>query len=423
MNMSEKYIKQRETLRLTRLKRQSQKCRVIELKIDSSKLNDKELEQLKMYFVEAKWLYNFILSQENPFKYDYKTNPIKIKTKDGDFVDKELQYLPISCKQSIVNMLRQNIVNLSKAKKKGNKVGRLKFKSSYDSIDFCGYGRGRTHYITKDNKFKITGIKKHLKVFGLDQIKPTYEFANAKLIQKPSGYYIKLTTFEFITPDQLLNKPIKEVGLDFGIKNNITTSEGEIFNISIEETEHLKRLQRKLSRQQKGSNNRYKTRLKLQKEYEKITNKKKDVVNKLCNYLFTNYSKIYIQDELIHLWHKSLFGKQVQHSCLGLIKSTLKRSNSTTVISSLFPTTKMCYQCGTINNIDLSERTYRCQCGLVEDRDIKSAKTILHVGKCQTNYPIPTEHRNFKPVEKMSDLVKSPDLNMQFSMKQEAIAI
>ena len=37
----------------------------------------------------------------------------------------------------------------------------------------------------------------------------------------------------------------KEIGLDFGIKTNITTSEGEKLDVSVEESERLKMLQKK----------------------------------------------------------------------------------------------------------------------------------------------------------------------------------
>jgi len=105
-----------------------------------------------------------------------------------------------------------------------------------------------------------------------------------------------------------------------------------------------------------------------------------------------------MQDENISGWHKGWFGKQVQNSALGTIKSKLIHSKQTVVVDRYEPTTKLCYQCGKINKIGLEERTYVCECGLVEDRDIKSAKTIKHLGQCTLKY-VPTERREFKPVE------------------------
>ena len=88
----------------------------------------------------------------------------------------------------------------------------------------------------------------------------------------------------------------KEIGLDFGIKTNITTSEGEKFDVSVEESERLKKLQRELFRRVKGSNNRYRTIKLIQREYQKLSNKKQDKANKIISKL-RQYNIIVIQDE------------------------------------------------------------------------------------------------------------------------------
>lgn len=115
----------------------------------------------------------------------------------------------------------------------------------------------------------------------------------------------------------------KEIGLDLGIKSTITTSEGEKLDVSVEESDRLKRLQREMFRRAKGSNNRRKTIRLIQREYQKLSNRKEDKANKIVSRLKV-YDCIVMQDEQISGWHKGLFGKQVQHSCLGLVKAKLK---------------------------------------------------------------------------------------------------
>lgn len=149
------------------------------------------------------------------------------------------------------------------------------------------------------------------------------EFANANLVKKPDGCYLKVTCFINKENFKTLKTNGKEIGLDFGIKTNITTSEGEKLDVTVEESDRLKRLQKELSRRAKGSNNRYKTVKLIQREYQKLSNKKEDTANKIVSKLKT-YSCICMQDEQIAGWHKGLFGKQVQHSCLGRVKAKLK---------------------------------------------------------------------------------------------------
>jgi transposase len=107
---------------------------------------------------------------------------------------------------------------------------------------------------------------------------------------------LKITAYINKENFKLLPSNGKEIGLDFGIKTNITTSEGEKLDIFIEESERLKKLQRELFRRLKGSNNRYKTINKIQREYQKISNKKKDKANKIVSKL-KHYETIVIQDE------------------------------------------------------------------------------------------------------------------------------
>ena len=286
----EKNNRIRQTLIETRQRRVNQRCLVYELKINISKLSKTEFNKLKGLFVECKWLYNYLLNLELKDWSNVKRN-IYSYDKDKNKIERTLT-IPAKMIQDVMNILKQNLKSLHNKKKKGkHKVGRLKFKSEYNSIELSQYGI--THKII-GNKIKVEGIKRHLKVFGLAQIKSNVEFANAKLVYKPSGYYIKLTCFENLT-NKRIQKPIKEVGLDFGIKTHITTSGNEQFNVTIEESERLKGLQKKLARQIKGSNNRYKTLKKIKLEYEKLSNLKKDKCNKLVNYLCTNYSTIYIK--------------------------------------------------------------------------------------------------------------------------------
>ena len=409
----------KKTLLETRLRRATQRCLVYEFKINTKKLTKKEFEQLKFYFVQSRWLYNYLLGLEDINSFDTKTRIIYSFDKDKNKIERELT-IPAKVIQTVYKGMKQSIKGLSVVKKKGRKVGKLKFKSEYNSIELNQYGC--THEL-REKGFRINGFKKIFRVHGLEQIEnKNYEYANAKLIQKSSGYYIKLTCFENLT-NKRIQKPIKEVGLDFGIKTNITTSDNEKFDITIEESQRLKGLQRKFARQTKGSNNRNKTLKKIKLEYERLLNKKKDKANKLVNHLCTNYSTVYIQDEMISGWHKGLFGKQVQHSCLGLIKSRLQAQNNVIVIDKSYPTTKMCYNCGTIHkDIALNDREFECPtCKYKEERDLKAAKTVLFIGQCKHTYT-PTEHRSTN-VEKMSDFVSSYEQAKQSSMKHGSLCL
>ncbi|MEQ8224284.1 MAG: transposase [Candidatus Eremiobacterota bacterium] len=395
----EKKNKIKQTMAETKEKRACQVCKVFPLKVVISHLNKSEQEILKMFFVEAKWLYNHILSTGKPFEYDYKNKKVVVLNKDRESEERTLKYLPAKNRQDVLKTLQCNIRGLSARKKKGGHVGKLRYKSEYNSIELSQYGV--THKIAGRNRIKINGLKRPLIVRGLDQIKPYYEIGDAKLIKKPSGYYIHLTCYKSVSGSVAIKKKNESTGLDFGIKTTITTSAGEKYNISIGESKRLNALQKKLHRRVKGSKNRYKILLALRREYEHIVNQRRDKANKIVSELLRNNEIIYMQDENIKGWHKGLFGKQVQNSALGTIKSKLEQSGRVIMLDRNLPTTKWCHKCGNIVDISLSDRIFTCNvCGYSEDRDIKSAKTVKYIGKLDLNKnSVPVEYRELTPVE------------------------
>jgi len=279
-NMKEEHkLLRKESLSNHREWLKTQDKKVYELKIDYSHLNKEEKNKLRMFFLEAKWLYNYILSQEDLFNFDTKKINIQVRNKDKIFEDRKLLFLPAKNRQDIHNRIMRQIIDLNRNKKLGNKVGRLKFKSRIECIDLSQYGT--THKITGRNRVKINGIKRPLIVRGLKQITDEHTLGKACLIQKASGYYIKITCFK--NKEKEVNYE-KDLGLDMGIKTTVHTSEDKSYSISFAENQRLKRLQRKILRNsKKNSNNRYKLRQKLQKEYETLTNKRKDKANKFIH--------------------------------------------------------------------------------------------------------------------------------------------
>ena len=376
-NKTEKWL---EKIKQTKGKRKSQVCKVYELKFDMSHLSKEKSIYLKQLFLEAKWLYNSILSQEDIFKFDVKNKKIFVLNKDRNQIEKELKVLSSQMRQAIYQKVCYSIKSLSTKKKKGKQkeVGRLKFKNQINAIVLNQF---KVTYKFENKKYiKIQGFKKHFKILGYSQIPENSEFANANLIRKCGNYYLKVTCF--LSKEEKI-KTGKSIGLDFGIKDSVVDSSGNKYNFQFLETKQLKKVSRKMNKKVKGSNNRYKQKLDLQKQYEKISNKKKDCKNKFVSKLIKENDVVCIQNEQIHNWAKSKmkgFGKKIQHSMMGGIISDLKKKSETTVIDRFFPSTKLCPNCGCINKIGLAERVYNCDCGYSKDRDVHSAINILNQG-------------------------------------------
>lgn len=400
------------TLKATKQRRALKRCRTINLKIQKNKLNKQQLEHLFMLFVEAKWIYNHILNDiKNRANDTYVKSLKQIEVPCQDKVEiKPLKFISSQMKQAVVTQVKSNLSGLSELKKKGHKVGKLKFKSFVNSINLKQYKI--THRIDfESNKISIQGIKKDIKVNGLNQIKefaskfPDLEIANAKLLKINDDYYLNLTIYH-----SDIEKKNETIGIDMGIKEQITLSNGVGFTYNIKESKQLKKLQRRLSKKKgskksdKKSNNFYKTLSKLKKEYKKVSNKRTNINNHIFG-LIESYKFISMQDEMIKSWHQhKLFGKKIQYSGLGAIKSKIKNleSHRINLLSKSLPTTKGCSNCGSIKNMTLNDRVYICpECNIKIPRDLNSTFNMIKLSKFSV------EHRKTMPLEDKSSALKN----------------
>lgn len=370
--------------------------RVIELKLKNT-----DKEYFNRLFLESKWLANHILSQEDIFSFDTKTNQVIVKTPDGD-EQRELSFISSQMKQQIFRKITDSIKGLSKRKMQGFKVGRLKFKSEVNSIHLSN----QTFKI-KGSKIKFQRNKYWFQFRGADQLPEDLDIRCGVLIRKPDGIYLHVC---IAVEPQPKKQTIGNIGLDIGIKDHFTFSDGSKVSFTAKEQEKkIRKANQELSRKKKGSKNWIKAKNQLKKKYHKMNNIKKDASNKLISAL-SNF-KIAFQDEMISGWHKGLFGKQVQYTILGRVKFMLQKNIDNLMLDRSLPTTQTCRECGRLNKHKLSERVYKCECGYSCDRDTHSAINMLWFSGLEQ-----------ASVERESDLwsVLSRIQSKHLSMKQEA---
>lgn len=407
----------KEAMKATHNKRKSQLCRVYMLKIQKNALSNRQREDLKMLFVEAKWLYNDILNYgsikgNSIFEY-VDDGTVEVKLPNGEMDARNLTHIGSQMRQSVYADMKSSIRTLSTLKKKGCKVGKLKFKSEIKSVSLKQYGN--TYKFHNAHLVKLQNIHGLVRINGLDQIKDNVEFANAKLLNRSDGYYLAVTTY---TERKInTNRPHSDVGIDMGCKTSFTLSTGEKVNVEIKETENLKRLQRKQSRQKKGSNKRKHTIHKIQKIYQKLVNRKNDKANKIVANLNSRFGLIYIQDENLSGWHTNGHGKAVQHSCLGRVKAKLKSQSNVFVVNRWNPTTQQCICCGHKQKMPQDVRKYVCKhCGFTMDRDIHSANRMVQEGRKL----VPLEQREFMSLDWFANTYPINGICKHTEMKGEA---
>lgn len=184
----------------------------------------------------------------------------------------------------------------------------------------------------------------------------------------------------------------KRIGLDLGLNNLVTSSDGEV----ILNRRFLKRmaarvraLQRELKQKTKGSKNYYRTRAKLQNAYLKITNKRKDFLGKISYRLVKHNTFISMESlDIKDMEKKRLISRSLQDTSLGeLVKylqyKSLWNNRKLVFVPKYYPSSQLCSNCGYRNPDlkDLSIREWTCpKCHTHHDRDINAAKKILKQG-------------------------------------------
>lgn len=379
-------------------RRSNMSIKTIELKVSWRKLP----KDIKQYFIdvfnEAKWFENYLIGLDDNSIYDvdysklksvsvhYKTN----SDEDWSVEDRKLSNISSQMKQGIQTRITNNISGLHSSKKNGRKVGKLKFKSEVNSIPLKQYNN--TYYLDLDTqRIKLQKYNKWIRVRGMDQFKLGDEFANANLVRKPDGIYLYVTVYR---KTEKVRRNEGFVGIDFGMETTYTLSTGDKINALLPETERLKYLQKKKSRQVKGSNNSKKIDLAIKKEYQKIANRKNDSANKFVSELVKNFSYIFFQDENLNAWKKKngyvRGGKKVQHSTMGRVKSKLRNVENAIMLPKNAPTTALCPVCDTKTKHLPEKRTFSCpNCGYELDRDLHSTLNMIIMGMpCITEYNV-----------------------------------
>lgn len=395
----------KKTLKETKSRHSLLACKTYELKLDLSHLSKAKLNNINLLFLESKWLYNHILSQNNLINFNTKVHSVSVLDKDRKPVVKKLSIIGSQIKQSIYSRMLDSTKALAKLKEHNYKVGKLKFKSEIKSIPLKQYGITYRFNETKPNYVKIQNIKGYFKLNGIKQIPKNAEITNATLIKRNNNFYLSLTCF---IPRETKIFPEKEIGIDFGISNTITLSNGEKFKVDIPENKRSRKLRHKLSRKSgsKKGEKKSKSYLKnlglLNKSIGKTNNQKKDIKDKMVSKIVNTYQTVCVQDESIKQWKNDKFGKAVHNSVLGgIMRGLQSKAHTLKTVKKYIPTTMLCRQCFRLNNIPLKQRIYKCECSYVKDRDTHSAQNILDIGMGRLDInKVLSEHKHYKsPVE------------------------
>jgi putative transposase len=182
-------------------------------------------------------------------------------------------------------------------------------------------------------------------------------------------------------------KTTEVVGVDLGVKNLATLSNGEVF----EGAKSYRRLEAKLKRlqwlnrhKQIGSANWKKAQIKIARLHRHIANIRKDTLHKLTSYLAKNFSTIVLEDlNVSGMLANHKLAKAVQDMGFYELRRQLEYKSGlygseVLIADRWFASSKTCSACGCKKEVlGLDERVYDCEhCGLSIDRDLNAAMNL-----------------------------------------------
>ena len=194
-------------------------------------------------------------------------------------------------------------------------------------------------------------------------------------------------------PDVSIKEDKEFLGLDWGIKNFMTTSESTLINYPkevVREYYRIRKLQHYLDKKVKNSNNYKRLKKKFDKAYKRMNGLKKNFIHQETTKLARQYhiviEDISFQDiskdkqgkkrkfirRMSVLAPKYMFEEQLEWKC--------KKFGSYFIKVNPKNTSKTCSVCGQIHDMKLNDRMMICSCGNKMDRDINAAINIKNAG-------------------------------------------
>lgn len=174
--------------------------------------------------------------------------------------------------------------------KKGEKAGFPRFKGKNFFASFCFPQSG----------FKLVGDKLTLSKIGVMRIRLSRELVGkiktCAIKREVDGWYV---IFTLDVEKELLEKTGKSIGVDVGLENFCTLSNGEqIENPRFlrQSERRLKTAQRSVSRKKKGSHCRNKSVRLLRKQHLRVTRQRQDFCHKTANNLVARFDEIAVEN-------------------------------------------------------------------------------------------------------------------------------
>ncbi len=282
----------------------------------------------------------------------------------------------------------------------------FKHQSGFPKFKKKGKSDVKMYFVKTDKKSTIWCERHRIKIPTLGWVRlkekaylPTtksgYVIKSGTVSMKAGRYYVSvLVEMPEIEKETLLNEG---VGIDLGLKDFAVLSTGKVYK-NINKSARIKKLEKQLKREQRCLSRKYenlkkgestqkniqKQKLKVQRLHHRIDNIRTDYINKtIVEMVKTKPSYITIEDlNVSRMMKNKHLSKAVASQKFYEFRNKLKvkcedNGIELRVVDRFYPSSKQCHCCGRIKkDLKLSDRTYKCDCGYIEDRDFNASLNL-----------------------------------------------
>ena len=369
-----------------------------------------QIQKINQTIGTCRYIYNFYLAtQKERYKHGEKLQSAMDFSKwlNNDYLPRheELAWIKEVSSKSVKQSITNAYGAYQRFFKKQSKFPRFKKKGKSDV---------KMYFVKTDAKAVIYCERHRIKIpiLGWVRLKekgyiPTTKsgliIRSGTVSEKAGRYYVSVLVD---VPQKEIEKPTNQgIGIDLGIKDLAICSDKQVF-ANINKSKEVKRLEKKLKREQRSLSRMYenkkkgkstqkniqKQKRKVQRIYHRLDNIRTDYINKtIAEIVKTKPSYITIENLNIsgmmknrHL-SKAISQQKLYEFRTKLTNKCHQNNIELRIVDRWFPSSKICNCCGNIKkDLKLSDRTYICTCGYVADRDYNAS---LNLRDCK-NYRI-----------------------------------
>lgn len=375
------------------------------------KPTQKQIQKINQSIGICRWLYNSYLAKNKELYEQYKQGLIPkensfMSANDFDkYINNEVKILDDfkwinNCGSKARKKSICNAENAYKRFFKGqSKFPKFKKKNKSDvKLYFPKNNMG--DWKVDRHRIMIPTLKNvRLKEYGY--IPVGIKVISGTVLKKANRYYVSVVVDTETIPQENKNQGI---GIDLGIKDFAICSNKSTFK-NINKTKTVKKLEKKLKREQRKLSRKYEslklrnkeekggtaTRQNIQKQivkvqilHQRLANIRNDYINKVVsNVVKTKPQYITIEDLNVSgmMKNKHLSKAIAQQKFYEFRNKLTNKCNvlgiELRVVDRFYPSSKLCHCCGQIKkDLKLKDRTYKCDCGYIEDRDYNASLNL-----------------------------------------------